>query len=77
MADGTIWNIGIEQIFADYDNLENSRREVLCGGNWNFSVRFSDDAIVTDSTELLERPVRCSAKRSLGEKAFDIKVKVL
>lgn len=76
LADGSVWNICVEQILADYDNPENTRREVLAEGNWNFTVRFSDDAIVTDTTELLERPVRCIAKRSLGENSFDIKVKV-
>lgn len=76
LADGSVWNICVEEILADYDCQENTRREVIGGGNWSFSVRFSDDAIVTDTTELLERPVRCSAKRSLGDKSFDIKVKV-
>ena len=76
LADGSVWNISVEKILADYGHNENMRREVINGGNWNFSVRFSDDAIVTDTTELLKRPGRCSAKRSLGEKSFDIKVKV-
>lgn len=76
LADGSVWNVNVEKILADYGHNENMRREVASGGNWNFSVRFSDDAIVTDTTELLKTPVRCSAKRSLGEKSFDIKVKV-
>lgn len=76
LADGSVWNICVEEILADYGHNENMRREVISGGNWNFSVRFSDDAIVTDTTELLKRPVRCSAKRSLGARSFDIKVKV-
>ena len=76
LADGSVWNISVEEILADYGHNENMRREVISGGNWNFSVRFSDDAIVTDTTELLKRPVRCSAKRSLGARSFDIKVKV-
>ncbi len=76
LADGSVWDIRIEHVVADYDNLDKAHREIFCEGNWNFSVRFSDDAIVTDTTELLERPVRCRAKRSLGDKSFDIKVKV-
>ena len=58
LADGSVWNISVEEILADYGHNENMRREVMSGGNWHFSVRFSDDAIVTDTTELLKRPVR-------------------
>ena len=75
LADGSVWNICVEQILAYYGNQENKRREVI-EGPWSFNVRFSDEAIVTDTTQLLDRPVRCIAKRSLGEKTFDIKAKV-
>lgn len=75
LSDGSIWNIHVREITV-YRKTPQESREVVCDGNWDFSLRFSDDAIVTNSAELMEKPVRVSAKRSLGERNFDTKVTV-
>lgn len=75
LSDGSVWNIHVGQITL-YRKTPQESLDVVCDGNWDFSLQFSDDAIVTDTTELLEKPVRVSATRSLGERNFDTKVTV-
>lgn len=75
LSDGSVWNIHVGQITV-YRETPQESCTVVCDGNWDFSLRFSDDAIVTDTAQLLEKPVRGSATRSLGERKFDTKVTV-
>ncbi len=73
MTDGTVWTITFHDIQAENGAGE---YETICEGTWEFKVTFSDDLLVTKTVELLDKPVRCSAVRSLGNNKFPLKVKV-
>lgn len=73
MTDGTVWTIIFHDIQAENGAGE---YETICEGTWKFEVTFSDDLLVTKTVELLDKPVRCSAVRSLGNNKFPLKVKV-
>lgn len=66
LSDGSTWKIQVKEITL-YRTEPTESIEVICEGNWDFALKFSDDAIVIESTEMLQKPVRCSATRWLGK----------
>lgn len=72
LADGSIWNFHVDGI-QEYGDTANS---IIADGSWDFTVKFADDLLVTNTVELLEKPIKCSAKRSLRNWKQDIHVKV-
>lgn len=76
MTDGTMWTITFQSIQTEDSSGENFKLKTICEGTWEFNITFSDDLLVTQSFELLDNPVRCSAVRSLGSSRFPLKVKV-
>ena len=76
MTDGTVWTITFQSIQAEINSGENFELKTICEGAWEFNITFSDDLLVTQSVELLDEPVRCSAVRSLGSGRFPLKVNV-
>lgn len=76
ITDGSLWTIIFQSIQAENGSGENYERKTICEGTWKFNVTFSDDLLVTQSVELLKKPARCSAVRSLRSGRFPLKVKV-
>lgn len=76
ITDGTVWTIRFHSIKEENGSLDDFTRKTLCEGNWEFNVIFTDDLLVTDSVELLDNSVQCSATRYFRSNRFDIKVKV-
>lgn len=73
LSDGSTWNIEVKEITL-YRTEPTESIEVICEGNWDFTLKFSDDALVTESTELLQKPARCNATRWLGKHKLRTKV---
>ena len=76
LTDGTQWNITVHEILEENRSAEKNALRTLCQGTWAFQVTFSEDLIVTNSTELVEKPIRCAAVRDLGNRRFPLKVRV-
>ena len=76
LTDGTQWNITVHEILEENRSAEKNAFRTLCQGTWAFQVTFSEDLIVTNSTELVEKPIRCAAVRDLGNRRFPLKVRV-
>ena len=76
LTDGTQWNITVHEILEENRSAEKNAFTTLCQGTWAFQVTFSEDLIVTNSTELVEKPIRCAALRDLGNRRFPLKVRV-
>ena len=76
LTDGTQWNITVHEIWEENRSAEKNAFTMLCQGTWAFQVTFSEDLIVTNSTELVEKPIRCAAVRDLGNRRFPLKVRV-
>ncbi len=76
LTDGTQWNITVHEILEENRSAEKNAFTTLCQGTWAFQVTFSEDLIVTNSTELVEKPIRCAAVRDLGNRRFPLKVRV-
>lgn len=72
LTDGTTWIIVIDD-FRSYGKAEN---RVIAEGPWEFTVRFADDLLVTNSVEMLKKPAKCSARRSIRGHWLDLDVKV-
>ncbi len=76
LSDGTQWQFHFNSIL-EYGTANGEPTEsIIAEGNWDFSITFSEDILATQSVELLQDPIRCSAKRSWGNESYDIKVKV-
>lgn len=76
ITDGSLWTITFQSIQAENGSGENYERKTICEGTWKFNITFSDDLLVTQSVELLDKPVHCSAVRSFRNGHFPLKVKV-
>ena len=76
LTDGTQWNITVHEILEENRSAEKDAFTTLCQGTWGFQVTFSENLIVTNSTELVEKPIRCTAVRDLGNRRFPLKVRV-
>ena len=76
LTDGTQWNITVHEILEENRSAEKDAFTTLCQGTWAFQVTFSEDLIVTNSTELVEKPIRCAALRDLGNRRFPLRVRV-
>lgn len=76
LTDGTQWNITVHEILEENRSAEKNAFTTLCQGTWAFQVTFSEDLIVTNSTELVEKTIRCAAVRDLGNRRFPLKVRV-
>ena len=59
MADGTSWNVTFNSIgeLTGYD--QEAEWRILCEGTWEFQITFEEELLVTESVELLSKPVRC------------------
>lgn len=76
LSDGTVWTVHFDSI-VEYGTHDGEPTEkILAEGNWDYEVTFSEDFLATQSVELLQHPVWCSAKRSWRTDSYDIKVKV-
>lgn len=71
LIEGGPWSFRVNEILR-YDDSANT---TIAEGPWNFTMEFSDDPLVTDSVELLEKPIKRSAKCRLSDWEFDIKIK--
>lgn len=71
LVEGGPWSFRINEILR-YDTSENT---TIAEGPWDFTVKFSNDQLATDSVELLEKPIKRSAKCNLNDWEFDIKIK--
>ncbi len=71
-AEGNTWSFHITGI-QEYGVSANV---LIAEGSWDFTVKFSDNSMVTKFVELLEQPVKCSAKRYLRDWKFNIQAKV-
>ena len=60
ITDGTQWNITVHEIWEENRSAEKNALTTLCQGTWAFQVTFSEDLLVTNSTELVENAVRCA-----------------
>ena len=76
ITDGTQWNITVHEIWEENRSAEKNALTTLCQGTWAFQVTFSEDLLVTNSTELVENAVRCAAFRSFRNRQFPLKVRV-
>ena len=76
LADGAVWGFsftGIEEL-TGYD--EEAAWNTLCKGMWDFEVAFRDDLLVTESTELLSKPVRCLWSLHIRNRKIPARAKV-
>ena len=76
ITDGTQWNITVYEIWEEKRSAERNALITLCQGTWAFQVTFSEDLLMTNSTELVENAVRCAAYRSFRNHRFPLKVRV-
>lgn len=76
ISDDTKWQFHLDSIVEHRSSNGELTENILAEGSWDFSVTFSEDFLAIRSVELLEHPIRCSAKRSWRDKRFAIKVKV-
>lgn len=76
ITNGTQWNITVYEIWEEKRSAERNALITLCQGTWAFQVIFSEDLLVTNSTELVENAVRCAAYRSFRNHRFPLKVRV-
>lgn len=76
ITDGTVWTITFHNIKEENGGGEDFTQTILCEGNWEFKVVFTDDLLVTKSEELLEKPIYCSATKWSRNKKIHMKAKV-
>lgn len=76
IAGGTVWTISFHSIRQVQGQGTQLTEKILCQGDWTFRVTFADKLLVTDSKELLSRPVSCAARRQLRQERYDIDVTV-
>lgn len=50
--------------------------EILAEGDWSFTFAFGDSAALTAEVEMLSAPVYCTARRQLGQRNFNVTLKV-
>ena len=76
LADGAVWGFSFTSIdeLTGYD--EEAAWNTLCEGMWDFEVAFRDDLLVTESTELLSKPVRCLWSFHIRNKKIPVRAKV-
>lgn len=74
LADGAVGKIHIEAIL-DCSDRENAPA-VLAEGPWEFTCEFSDELVVMQEKEMLEKPVKMGAQRSLKADNFQTTIKV-
>lgn len=75
ITDGTVWTITFHNIQEEKRN-STEKPITLCEGTWEFRITFSNDFMVTQSVELLAKPLRCSAVRDWGDHRFPVRVTV-
>jgi len=59
LADGTVWELAFSGIEELTGTGEEAAWNTLCRGTWEFRVAFQGELLVTESIELLRKPVRC------------------
>ena len=74
LADGAIGKIHIDAIL-DCSDLDNSP-VVIADGPWEFTCEFSDELVVMQEKEMLEKPMKMGAQRSLKADNFKTTIKV-
>lgn len=61
LARGMIISVMIPQIIELSGFGEEAAWNCICEGNWEFKIEFDDDLLITDSREMLEKPIKCNA----------------
>lgn len=76
LADGSVWGFSFHSIFELTGTGEDAQWNTLCEGEWNFQVTFDDHLLVTDSSELLQEPVKCLWSLHIKNRSIPLKAKV-
>ena len=76
LADGSEWGFLFTGIIERTGSGEDTTWNTLCEGIWEFKVAFDDELLVTESTELLSEPVRCSWSLFIRNRKIPVKAKV-
>ena len=76
LADGSEWGFLFTGISERTGTGEDTTWNTLCEGIWEFKVAFDDELLVTESTELLSEPVRCSWSLFIRNRKIPVKAKV-
>lgn len=71
-VDETVLSIHIDSIRKSDD----SANTLIAEGSWDFTVKYPDDLLETNTVELLEEPIKCQAKRELWGEKYDVNLKL-
>lgn len=71
-VDETILAIHIDSI----RKVDASKNTLIAKGSWDFTVKYPSDLHATNAVELLEKPIKCQAKRELLGRKFDVSIKL-
>lgn len=74
LADGAIGVIKINSLLDSSDSKK--APEVIAEGPWKFTCEFSDELVATQEVEMLQKPVRAGALRSLKTDRYESTVTV-
>lgn len=76
LADGSVWGFTFSSVMELRGYDEQARWSTLCEGNWDFQVAFQDELLVTNSVELLDKPVRCLWSMQVRNRWIPLRAKV-
>lgn len=71
-VNGIVLSIHIDSIRKS----ENSTNTLIAEGPWDFTVKYPDDLLATNTVELLESPLMCQAKRELWGRKYNVNLKL-
>ena len=76
LANGCEWGFTFNEISELTGSGEDVTWSTLCEGKWEFKVKFDDELLVTESTELLNEPVKCLWSLHIRNKKIPVRAKV-
>lgn len=76
LADGNVWGFSFTGIEELTGSGEDAAWNTLCQGLWDFEVAFEDELLLTDSAELLTKPVRCLWSMQVRNRFIPLRAKV-
>ena len=73
---GVEWEIFVSELHYAYSREEEYWRDPLATGKWAFTIPFDSASLLTQETEVLEKPVWIHAARYWGERSFPVDLRV-
>lgn len=76
LADGSVWGFSFSSVEELTGIDEEAAWNTLCEGQWDFEVAFADELLVTDSAEMLTKPVRCLWSLYIRNRSIPLRAKI-